>query len=539
MAANEYEDENWVYPVCMRRQLYICECMSLKHDRIDDIYPKTIQFSKEELLELRPSDIKAYVNWKAFGDPYPRKNDRPLNGRGKSVEKAKQAVSFFMPNKSVAWMERIGGNPTRHHSVSEAIKKIVALETKGLGVDPNDKRAYSSAEFMKTLELFRTQHDFNHRIKYPFMTLWAYHLIHRLDDTCHFKVDAPHGDDEFPFTLRTKTRWSKNMKTMQQCPDQMILASADWRMCVIMWMAIYLETWLKMHPAVKFMFTNNADDAKGPSNINTQNGNRVKKVCWEAQEFIDLFDETGEAAEKDLEHTLVGFDETASEFIAPVDVERVRHAFKQVHPTVQNNPVEKIPVAIIELDDEQVDILEIRIDQPTAENNAATEPVNVEVQRQQRRFQQRDGAVTNEQLLAFLREERRDRKIFELALLKEIQSVKAQQKELYSKLNNNVRRYGGSIGQSFMTQLPQRQAMIRAERGATAAQQAAQQAQQQPQPQPQQAPQQQPDIQQALADAQQPPSQIGTLISRDANKQYRTWQLPHHQSYQLEQQSLE
>ena len=49
---------------------YLCECMSLKHGHIDDIYPRTVQFSKDKLVELNPSDIRRYLLWKAYGDPY-------------------------------------------------------------------------------------------------------------------------------------------------------------------------------------------------------------------------------------------------------------------------------------------------------------------------------------------------------------------------------------------------------------------------------------------------------------------------------------
>ena len=101
-----------------------------------------------------------------------------MKGRAGSVEKAKQGVSFFMPNTSVAWLEGIGGNPTRHSSVTAVIKKMHDEETKGLGVDPNDKRAYSKNEFMKVLELLRRQPDFDHQIKFSFMTVLAFHLIH-------------------------------------------------------------------------------------------------------------------------------------------------------------------------------------------------------------------------------------------------------------------------------------------------------------------------------------------------------------------------
>ena len=134
MAAT-FEDKDWVYPRHHKKQAYIVECMSLKAGRIDDPFPRNTIFTKEQLLSLCPSDICAYCNWKAYGDPYPGPNAVPKDGRAGSVEKAKQGVGFFLPNSGVPWIEGVGGNPTRHSSVTAVIKRIQDLETKGLGVD--------------------------------------------------------------------------------------------------------------------------------------------------------------------------------------------------------------------------------------------------------------------------------------------------------------------------------------------------------------------------------------------------------------------
>ena len=91
------------------------------------------------------------------------------------------------------------------------INKVEDLENKGLGADPNDKRGYNDAEFDFVCETFRTEPTFEKGLKYLMMTLWAHTLIHRMDDTAHFKVGAPHGDIEFPFTIKTRTKWSKNV----------------------------------------------------------------------------------------------------------------------------------------------------------------------------------------------------------------------------------------------------------------------------------------------------------------------------------------
>ena len=107
------------------------------------------------------------------------------------------------------------GNPTRSDAVDDLIKKVELAEAREEGAEARDKRAYSHAEFLKILELFRMCNDFNHKFKYVAMTLWACHLIHRIDDTAHFKVGDPHGNVEHPFTIKTKTRWSKNVKKMR------------------------------------------------------------------------------------------------------------------------------------------------------------------------------------------------------------------------------------------------------------------------------------------------------------------------------------
>jgi hypothetical protein len=151
-------------------------------------------------------------------------------------------------------MDGCGGNPTRHLSVVAAIRRVNKQETKGLGVPPKDKRAYNTLALAKKLEILRSQNDFD---KYPTMMLWSAHLIHRLDDTCHFKVVAPHGNIDFPFTIKTKTKWSKNVTTVGQCPDQIILAAVDWKRCTILWIAIYLEQWLARFPMATLLFTDN------------------------------------------------------------------------------------------------------------------------------------------------------------------------------------------------------------------------------------------------------------------------------------------
>lgn len=298
------DDEEWEYPVNNVYQHYIVECMHLKHIKMGKVtaeteYPKTMQFSKDELLTLTPSDIKRYLYFKAFHKTHPGPDDYPKFHRAGSLSKVKQGVSWFMPNKNVPWIEGRGGNPTRHCTVQGVIKKVEEMEARNLGSDANDKRPYSDAEFNKVLEVFRRDFsDFDHKIKYPTMTLWAYHLIHRVDDTSNFKVGAPHGCIEWPFAIKTRTRWSKNVKKMKHCPDQILFGSEDWLTCVLLWLSIYLESWLMDYPNADLMWTSSRGE-KAAKNVKKNYGNNVAKI-WKLEEFKALQDTTGDDQDRGL-----------------------------------------------------------------------------------------------------------------------------------------------------------------------------------------------------------------------------------------------
>ena len=102
MSARSFEDDGWEYPVNKKHQQYMCELMSFVHGHPDDPYPREKTYSKEEILELRPSDVKRYMLFKAYHDPDPSPNDEPKYARAESLKKAKSGISFFMVNKGSA-----------------------------------------------------------------------------------------------------------------------------------------------------------------------------------------------------------------------------------------------------------------------------------------------------------------------------------------------------------------------------------------------------------------------------------------------------
>lgn len=284
-------DDDWTYPKSAKHQPYIVSLFSFMDQMT---YPKDTRFSKEKLLSIRPHHVRKWLCQRAYGKPIPEEGDHPTMQRSGSLKKAKSGVSFFHPDKHVPWLEGRGGNPTIHRSINDLISKVSAFETRGLGRKGNKKRPYSREEYFKILDLFREKDDFDHRYKCITMTLWAKHLIHRVDDTCHFKLDAPHGGIEYDFCIYTRTKWSKNVKNFRNCPDQIMFGSKNWKDCLYVHLAVYLEAWLRMNlQTVRFLFTSDMCNVNGPSRLNQNYINKVRKTAWENAEFKALEDQVG------------------------------------------------------------------------------------------------------------------------------------------------------------------------------------------------------------------------------------------------------
>lgn len=265
-------------------------------------------FTKQQLLDLTPTDIKRWLNFRAYGKPNPDESDRPTKQRSGSLQKAKGGVSYYHPNKHIAWVEgreedaRGFGNPTQHPIVSAVIAKVRKHEVRGQGAPTRVKREFTQDEFYKMLEILRGLTPFESKAKFPLMAIWAYHLVHRLDDTSNFRISDPKGNRNWPFLIQTKTKWSKNVRSERECPDQIIIGAQDARICPQLWLAIYLEEWLEQNPDAIFMFTNNNekdDDGnyKGPKQVKSRFYNCVRKKVYEDEEFKALVDHLGNIEE--------------------------------------------------------------------------------------------------------------------------------------------------------------------------------------------------------------------------------------------------
>jgi hypothetical protein len=222
-------DNGWHMPYKRCYHPKLARFMDFLHGRDPGTYHiHDCTFTREQLLEITPTDIKRFFGLLAFDDPdynvHPPANHRPIHCRAASLETYKKGLSYYMPHRTVPYVNGVG-NPTRSAEVNDIINEIKKFEVRGEGCAPSAKRPIRENEFRKQLELLRAQPAFECKHKYPFLLTWQWHLIGRLDDCANFELDAPRGHPEFDFALKTKVKWSKNVMEERRCPDQVSILS--------------------------------------------------------------------------------------------------------------------------------------------------------------------------------------------------------------------------------------------------------------------------------------------------------------------------
>ena len=97
------------------------------------------------------------------------------------------------------------------------------------------------SEFRALVEACR-KND-NHIIKYTGSAffIFQFHMIGHLDDVFRFRCEDITRNNEFPFALKSKMRWSKNVLEERDAPDQIILGAMDPSFCPLLGIAMHIE----------------------------------------------------------------------------------------------------------------------------------------------------------------------------------------------------------------------------------------------------------------------------------------------------------
>ena len=207
-------------------------------------YAKGHQFLDADILRITPDDIVRWFKLLAYGTSTPGPDDHPTQHRSSGLAFAKKAISYFIPDNSVAWNSRLeAGNPTMSKAVNRVIKEIKKAEVRKQGKESNAKRDMKRAEFKKTLELLIQARGFSNQYKTTAMLKLQFHLIARTDDICNLESKDLRENEQFPeFALQTKVAWSKKVNEERDCPPKVILGANDSDFCSLIGLGGFLES---------------------------------------------------------------------------------------------------------------------------------------------------------------------------------------------------------------------------------------------------------------------------------------------------------
>ena len=208
----------------------------------DQEYENDYDFSNEELGAIKPSDVKRYMEKRAYGVENPPDHVNPNLARSTSVEFWKKAISYYMPNKLMAWNALAQqGNPTRSIEVNEVIKKMKKKEVRKQGKNSKARRGLKQEEFLFLLELSKASEDPVEKYGYPGFFIVEYSLIARIDCTSQFLAENLTTSSDFDFVLRGRLSWSKNVNEERDAPNQILIGAMDQNYCTLLGLAVALE----------------------------------------------------------------------------------------------------------------------------------------------------------------------------------------------------------------------------------------------------------------------------------------------------------
>ena len=199
-------------------------------------------FSQEHLLSITDVDILRYFNLRTYGKPEVEEGDKPKL-RSATVEYFKKALSHYMPRNANNWDDiNQVGNPTKSAAVNAMIRGIGLHQVRGHGVKSSARRAFEWIEFVTVL--LATHQLFSEAIMSTMLAVMTlqWQLIGRIDDVMKLATSTVLKHTLYPFALNIKMCWSKNIRTEQDSPTQILFASMNPLICPILHLGIFMET---------------------------------------------------------------------------------------------------------------------------------------------------------------------------------------------------------------------------------------------------------------------------------------------------------
>ena len=199
-------------------------------------------FAVEHLLSITDMDIVRYLNLHAYGKTEVEEGDKPQL-RSSTLGFMKKAISYYMPRCHMSWDDiNQKGNPTKSSAVNAMIKSTELHEVRGSGVKPSARRAFEWEEFL--MVLLATRQLFSDALMNTLLAAMTlqWQMIGRIDDVMKLATSTVLKHPQYPFALNIKMCWSKNIRTEQESPTQILFASMNPVICPILHLGIFIET---------------------------------------------------------------------------------------------------------------------------------------------------------------------------------------------------------------------------------------------------------------------------------------------------------
>jgi hypothetical protein len=252
-------------------------------------YPRTMEWDQEQLLAIVPDAIARYFKQLAYGTSTPGPHDMPTHCRSTNLEQYKKAISFYMPNKILAWdVPSASGNPTKSVPVNDVVNTVCKMERRKQGRPSCAKWDMKREEDPMKMWILETKlGNYELQGKVPTMMKLQFHIIARTDDITNLETGDLRSYNKYgAFALQTKVSWSKNVMEERSCPDQILLPAADTDFCILLALACYLEIRLTNNHHGRYLFGDRDDDME-PYRANSRYCNALRK-CWSEPDFVAL-----------------------------------------------------------------------------------------------------------------------------------------------------------------------------------------------------------------------------------------------------------
>ena len=184
----------------------------------------------------------------------------------------------------------MSGNPIKSILVNNFIKSIKKAEVQKLGKESQAKRPVTVDEYKKMLQVLRTFVDPIWKYALPALFSFQFHTVARIDDSCQFMMNKLVHHDQFPFALKARMRWSKNVLEERSAPPQILMGSNDPDFYVLLNLGLFLEQMYQVGVDSNGQINYFSAISKSATNSKTRVSKIMKRKIFPNAAFKDIHD---------------------------------------------------------------------------------------------------------------------------------------------------------------------------------------------------------------------------------------------------------